>query len=294
MEGSPGRIVGGRKTVALDRPVIMGIVNATPDSFYDGGWYPGADALRDRIDTVLDEGADIVDIGGESTRPGATPVPAAEEIGRIGPAIEHALDAGAFVSVDTRKPSVARWALGREVHMINSVAGIGSEELRAAVADHGAAVVIMHMRGDPATMQMDPRYDDVVGEVHDYLAAQVDLGLQSGIVRESMLVDPGIGFGKTLEHNLLLLRDLGRFLSIGCPVLVGTSRKSFIGGILDLPPEERLEGTIASCVIAMANGASVFRVHDVGAARRALDVAHAILRADLSAGPDLSGGDAGG
>jgi dihydropteroate synthase len=268
---------GTGRVLSLDRPVIMGIVNATPDSFFDGGRYDGPGRFEDRIDRLLEEGADIVDIGGESTRPGAAPVPAGEELGRIRPEVEYALDAGAFVSVDTRKPEVASEVLGMGVHMINSVEGISSDGLREAIAGSEAAVVIMHMRGAPVSMQDDPTYGDVVGEVREYLSDQVALGLESGIDRDRMVIDPGIGFGKTLEHNLTILRDLGRFLDIGQPVMIGTSRKSVIGKVLDLPPEERLEGSVASCVVALARGASFFRVHDVLQTRRALDMANAIL-----------------
>jgi len=271
------RVVGNGASLSLSRPLVMGIVNATPDSFYDGGVYDDTDGLADRIDRLLDEGADLVDIGGESTRPGAMPVTPDEELARILQAVEHALDAGAFVSVDTRRPEVARTVLGMGVHMINSVRGLASPELVPAVVEHGAAVAIMHMKGDPATMQADPTYEDVVGEVCGYLSGQVKLGLEAGIGRESILIDPGIGFGKTLEHNLALLNHLDRFLDIGQPVLIGTSRKSVIGKVLDLPPEERLEGSVASCVVALTMGASMFRVHDVLETRRALDMAQAIL-----------------
>ncbi|MCI0497588.1 MAG: dihydropteroate synthase [Thermoplasmata archaeon] len=272
------RIVGAGRALPLDRPVVMGIVNATPDSFHDGGRYNDPVGLTRRIDALIDEGADIIDVGGESTRPHARPVPGDVELGRVMPAIEHAVEAGAFVSVDTRKATVAMAAVEAGAHMVNSVSGIGDDDLRAVVADAGAAVVTMHMRGEPGTMQDDPRYDDVVSEVRDHLAGEVALALGSGIRRECIVVDPGIGFGKTAEHNLLLLGHLGEIASIGQPVLVGPSRKSFIGAVLDLPPEERLEGTLAACVVAYLGGASVFRVHDVAAARRALDVAHAIMK----------------
>jgi len=265
--------------LSLARPLVMGIVNATPDSFFDGGAYDDRDGSTRRVDRLIDEGADLIDIGGESTRPGAAMVPAEEELSRILPAVEHALDAGAFVSVDTRKPDVARKVLERGVHMINSVVGLASRDLRDLIAEHSAAVAIMHMKGDPITMQTDPTYDDVVAEVCGYLSEQVRLGLTAGIARESMVIDPGIGFGKTFEHNLAILNDLDRFLGIGQPVLIGTSRKSVIGKVLDLPPEERLEGSVSSCVVALTKGASMFRVHDVLETRRALDLAHAILKA---------------
>ena len=272
------RVVGNGMGLSLAGPLVMGIVNATPDSFFDGGVYDDKEGLAGRIDRFLDEGADLVDIGGESTRPGATPVTPDEEMSRILHAVEHALESGAFVSVDTRRPEVARTVLGMGVHMINCVGGIASPELVSAVVEHGAAVAIMHMKGDPATMQKDPTYDDVVGEVCGHLSGQVDLALEAGIGRESIVIDPGIGFGKTLEHNLALLNHLDRLLDIGQPVLIGTSRKSVIGKVLDLPPGERLEGSVASCVVALTMGASMFRVHDVLETRRALDMAHAILR----------------
>jgi dihydropteroate synthase len=203
------------------------------------------------------------------------------ELERIRTPVREALDMGAVVSVDTRKPRVAEWALNEGAHMINDVTGLASEGMREVVADHGAACVIMHMKGTPETMQVSPTYDDVVGEVLSFLRTSLNQALDSGISRDSILIDPGIGFGKTLQHNLILLRHLRTFRCLGQPVLVGVSRKSFIGSILDLPPEQRLEGTLAANVAAILNGASALRVHDVQAARRAAAVAKAIRDAPV-------------
>ncbi len=271
------RLIGAGRELPLSGPLVMGIVNATPDSFFDGGRYNDIERVRSRIDRFLEEGADIIDIGGESTRPGADLVPVEEELMRIVPAVEHAVGKGAFVSVDTRKPEVAGRVLGMGAHMINSVEGLRSPELTGLVADHGASVTIMHMKGDPRTMQDDPTYGDVVEEVRGYLDGQVGIAVEAGIAREGIVIDPGIGFGKTLEHNLAILNGLDRFLDMGQPLMIGTSRKSVIGKVLDLPPEERLEGSVASCVMALVKGASIFRVHDVLETRRALDMAHSIM-----------------
>lgn len=273
------RIRGGH--LGLGRPLVMGILNVTPDSFSDGGRYQDPGAAAERAVRMIEEGADLVDVGGESTRPGAKPVPAEEEWRRVGPVLEW-LAAGSdpvVVSVDTTKGEVARRALDAGASIVNDVSGLRFDRsIGELAASTGAGLVVMHMRGDPSTMQADVAYDDLVGEVRDRLRESVEVAVQSGCDPEQVVVDPGIGFGKSAEGNLELLARLDRLLPLGRPILVGPSRKSFLGALLDLPPEERVEGTLAACVVALTRGARIFRVHDVAPARRALDVAEAIRR----------------
>lgn len=261
----------------LGRPCVMGILNVTPDSFSDGGLYvePGAAARRARA--MVEAGADLVDVGGESTRPGAEAVDPDEEWSRIGPVLERLEDLGVPVSVDTTRPEVARRALTAGASVLNDVSGLRTApELAELAAEHGAGLVVMHMRGTPRTMQDDVVYDDLVGEVRAFLERAVDRAVDRGCRPEQVVVDPGVGFGKSVHGNLVLLRNSGAFAVRGRPVLVGPSRKSFIGGVLDLPVDERLEGTLAACVTAFVHGARVFRVHDVRQTRRALDLAAAV------------------
>ncbi|HEX2041570.1 MAG TPA: dihydropteroate synthase [Acidimicrobiales bacterium] len=241
-------------------PLVMGVLNVTPDSFSDGGaWFDADAAVAHGLEMVA-EGADIVDVGGESTRPGAAPVDEAEELRRVLPVIE-ALVPHVRVSVDTRKASVAEAALGAGATLVNDV----SASLWQVAADGGAGWVAMHMRGEPATMQADPRYDDVVGEVRDFLVDRAARAREAGVAE--VWVDPGIGFGKTVDHNLLLLRHLRALVAAGYPVVVGTSRKSFLGRLAgrgaDLPPDDRLEGSLATAAWALTQGASMVRAHDV-------------------------------
>jgi dihydropteroate synthase len=262
----------------------MGILNVTPDSFSDGGLYaePGAAARRARA--MVEAGADLVDVGGESTRPGAEAVAPDEEWSRIGPVLERLEALGAPVSVDTTKPEVARRALDAGASVLNDVSGLrAAPELAELAAEHGAGLVVMHMRGTPRTMQDDVVYDDLVGEVRAFLEGAVDRAVDRGCRPEQVVVDPGVGFGKSVHGNLVLLRNSGAFAVRGRPVLVGPSRKSFIGGVLDLPVDERLEGTLAACVTAFVHGARVFRVHDVRQTRRALDLAAAVEGAERDA-----------
>jgi dihydropteroate synthase len=257
----------------------MGIVNVTPDSFADGGRYldPGAAVRHARA--LAAEGADLLDVGAESTRPGSAPVPPDEERARLLPVLEELLDDPPCpVSVDTSKPEVAEAALELGAHMVNDVTGLAAgPRLAELCAAHGAGLAVMHMRGTPRTMQVDPHYDDLLGEVRAGLETAVAAAEAAGVAPDAICVDPGIGFGKTLAHNLTLLRRLDAFRAIGKPILVGPSRKSFIGALLDhLPAAERLEGTVAACVMAAAAGAHILRVHDVAAVRRAVRVAEAI------------------
>ena len=259
-------------------PVVMGILNVTPDSFSDGGLYldPGA-AIR-HAECMAAAGAQIVDVGGESTRPGAEPVPVAEELRRVVPVVEAmAGRVGAVLSVDTSKLPVAEQAIAAGVTMVNDVSAFRlAPELAGLCAERGVDVCLMHMRGLPKTMQEDPIYDDVVADVCAFLEERLAFAIAEGIPIERIVLDPGIGFGKTLEHNLKLLHNLDRIVAIGPPVMVGTSRKSFLGHLTERPESKRLAGTIASCVEAMSRGAQIFRVHDVGPVVDALKVALAI------------------
>jgi len=257
--------------------VVMGVVNVTPDSFSDGGRFldPGAAIAHGRA--LRADGADVLDVGGESTRPGAAPVAAEEESARVVPVVE-ALAPGGAVSVDTTKLAVAEAALGAGATWVNDVSAFRFDPaLAGLVADRGATCCLMHMRGAPRTMQDDPRYDDVVADVKAFLAERLAFAVREGVAEERIWLDPGIGFGKTAEHNLELLRRLGELVDLGRPVLVGTSRKSFLGRLTGREVGDRLPGTIATNVLALAAGARGFRVHDVAAVRDALAVAAATL-----------------
>jgi dihydropteroate synthase len=271
---------------------LMGIVNVTPDSFSDGGRYLSA---RDAIEhgrSLVAEGARIVDVGGESTRPGAEPVAAAQELRRVRPVVEGlaAAEWGLTrpqISIDTSKAVVARAALQAGASLVNDVSALrGDRQMAAVVAESGAECCLMHMRGEPRTMQDDPRYDDVVDDVKAFLAERLEFAVREGIGEDRVLLDPGIGFGKTLDHNLRLLARLDEIVALGRPVLVGTSRKAFlgrIGGGAEDP--RRLAGTIASNVLALERGATVFRVHEVAPVREALSVAAATLGARWTTSP---------
>ncbi len=260
----------------------MGVLNVTPDSFSDGGeWFDGEAAIAHGRELVA-EGAGILDVGGESTRPGAAPVDEAEELRRVVPVIEALAGTPAQLSVDTTKVAVARAALDAGATYVNDVSAMRAEPAMAQlVAERGCDCCLMHMRGEPRTMQSDPRYDDVVDEVKAFLSARAEAAVAAGIARDRIQVDPGIGFGKTVAHNLELLRRLDEIVALGFPVVIGTSRKSFLGKISGRDdPHQRLYGTIASNVLALAAGARVFRVHDVAAVRDALAVAAATLAPD--------------
>ena len=261
----------------MDRPRVMGVVNVTPDSFSDGGLYLDVDAAVAHGEEVLREGAAIVDVGGESTRPGAEPVAEADELQRVVPVVERL--AHATVSVDTRKAVVAEAALQAGARIVNDVSAFRHEpEMAGLVAASGATCCLMHMLGDdPRTMQDAPVYDDVVSDVKAFLEERLAFAVSEGVPEDRVWLDPGIGFGKTIEHNLELLRRLDEIVAIGRPVVVGTSRKSFIGRLTGREPRDRLAGTIATNVIALERGASIFRVHDVRENVDALTVAAATL-----------------
>jgi dihydropteroate synthase len=262
----------------VERPSVMGVVNVTPDSFSDGGLFLDAASAIEHGRALAAEGADWVDVGGESTRPGAEEVSADEERRRTEPVVRALSGDGLRVSIDTSKLAVAEAALDAGAAMVNDVTAFAAEpELADLCADRGCEVVLMHMQGTPRTMQEDPVYDDVVEDVRAFLAERLEFATARGIAEERIRLDPGIGFGKTLDHNTELLRRLGELGDLGRPLVVGTSRKSFIGRITGREVEERLGGTIASCVLAYANGAEMLRVHDVAPVRDALRVAGAIL-----------------
>ena len=252
--------------IALDRPRIMGILNVTPDSFSDGGQFVALDAAVAHARAMKEAGADFIDVGGESTRPGAEEIPVDEECARVIPVIERLVGEGLGpVSIDTRKALVMTAAARAGAALINDVTALTFDEgALAAAAQSGLPVVLMHAQGDPKTMQKDPHYDDVVGEVRDYLAARIAACEVVGIPREKIVIDPGIGFGKTLEHNLALMANLDRFDDLGCPLLLGASRKSFIQKIDESAgPADRIGGSLAAVAAGLSAGVKLFRVHDV-------------------------------
>lgn len=266
----------GKYRLATDRPLIMGVVNVTPDSFSDGGRYLHTDTAVAHARQLIAEGADILDIGGESTRPGAEAVHQDEERRRVLPVLEALADAGVPLSVDTQKPGMMREAVAAGAAMINDVNGFGAADALAAVAGANCAICIMHRQGNPLTMQQSPRYGNVVDEVRAYLDARVADAQNAGIARERIVVDPGFGFGKTLEHNLQLLRGLDRVAAPGMPVLAGMSRKSMIGTLTGREVDRRVFGSVAAALIAVQRGAAIVRVHDVAATRDALAVWNAV------------------
>jgi dihydropteroate synthase len=256
----------------------MGVLNVTPDSFSDGGrFFAAEDALEQGL-ALVREGAAIVDVGGESTRPGSDPVSVDEELRRVLPVVEAlAGRVGVPVSVDTMKAEVARRALAAGATLVNDVSALRADEgMAGVVAEAGCPLCLMHMQGRPKTMQDEPRYEDVVGEVLAFLEERMAHAVARGIAEEQLLVDPGIGFGKTVDHNLTLLRHLDRFSELGRPVVLGTSRKRFLGAILGAQPDERVIGTVATTVLGVQAGAHIFRVHDVQANFQALRVALAV------------------
>ena len=262
-------------------PVLMGVLNVTPDSFSDGGEFFGAEPAVAHAEKMFDEGAQVIDVGGESTRPGSGPVNPEEELSRVLPVIRGILSVrpAAIVSIDTYRSSTAEAALDTGARVVNDVTALGDPKMAGLVAERGCPIVLMHMLGEPKSMQQDPRYEDVVREVRDFLAERAEHALRAGVEPENVILDPGIGFGKTLEHNLKLLNRLDSLVELGFPVLVGVSRKSFLGKITGSDDtKDRLFGTVAANVLAYKRGASLFRVHDVRANGEALAVAAAIRR----------------
>jgi dihydropteroate synthase len=267
----------GRRSIALERVALMGVLNITPDSFSDGGRYlRPAEALVHAAEMV-EQGAAIIDVGGESTRPGAQPVSASEEVDRVLPVIEAlAGDVDVAISIDTTKPEVMRAAVAAGAVLINDVMALRAPGALETAADLGVGVCLMHMQGEPRTMQANPHYDDVVQEVGSFLRGRVKAALAAGIPQESLLIDPGFGFGKTLEHNLALLRGLGSLSQLDVPILAGLSRKSMIQKALGLPVEQRLSASLALALMAVQNGARILRVHDVAATRDAVRMWEAV------------------
>ncbi len=271
--------------LSLERPVIMGILNVTPDSFSDGGNYLSTECAVEHGMEMIRHGAGIVDIGGESTRPFSDEVPVEKEIRRVIPVIRGLVremeETGirGLVSIDTKKPEVARRAVEAGAEMVNDVSALGTNGMAEMITETGVPVVLMHMIGSPENMQIDPHYNDVVNEVIDYLNNRVQYAVSCGISLDKTIVDPGIGFGKTKEHNLLIMKNLKEFEKTGRPILIGTSNKSFIGKTLGLEVNDRLEGTLATGAYSVLNGVCIIRVHDVRASRRVVDMTLAMMNA---------------
>jgi dihydropteroate synthase len=266
----------GRYTLDLDRPLVMGIVNVTGDSFSGDGFGRDAGAAIRHAEQLIGQGADLLDIGGESSRPGADSVPLQQELDAVLPVIEALRGCGIPLSLDTVKPEVMRAGIAAGVDLINDICALGEPGAAAAVAASSAAVCLMHMRGAPRTMQKDPRYDDVVADVSAYLAGRVNEAVAAGIASDRIVIDPGFGFGKTLAHNLALLRHLERIVAVGRPVLVGMSRKSMLGAITGRAVGEREYAGVAASLLAVERGARIIRVHDVAATKDALAVWNAV------------------
>jgi dihydropteroate synthase len=266
----------GKFFLDLSRPLIMGVVNVTPDSFSDGGLFLDSKRAAAHARALIEEGADLLDIGGESTRPGAAPVALDDERHRVLPVLEALSDCGVPLSVDTRKPAVMREAIASGASMVNDVTALSAPGAIDAVVKSPAAVCLMHMQGEPGTMQANPTYQDVVREVRDYLAARVAAAEAAGITRDRIVVDPGFGFGKTAAHNLDLLRSLSEFRRLGVPVMAGLSRKATLGQLTGREPRDRVHASVAAALLAVQNGAQIVRVHDVAATRDALAVWQAV------------------
>lgn len=259
----------------FEKTLIMGVLNITPDSFADGGLYRDVDRAVDHAKKMVLEGANLIDIGGESTRPGSQAISEKEELARVLPVVQRLLDEISVpLSIDTHKPQVANACLKAGAHLINDITGLTKPEMRKTIAHYNAPVILMHMKGSPQTMQKNPIYKDVIREINTFFHKQIALAQNEHI--QQIILDPGIGFGKTVAHNLQILRHLEFFKIHGCPILIGPSRKSFIGTITDLPVHERLDGTLAAVTIAVMNGANIVRVHDVKQCRRALHVVDAV------------------
>lgn len=259
------------------RPLVMGVLNVTPDSFSDGGRFQSLDQALSHAEQLIADGVDIIDIGGESSRPGAQSLPLEEELRRVMPVLYALRDCGKPLSVDTYKPEVMREAIAAGADMINDINGFRAEGALTAVNESDCALCIMHMQNAPATMQVNPEYEDVTEDVTRFLSERVETIVQAGIDRQRLCIDPGFGFGKTVEHNLTLLRDIGKLAQrVGLPVLAGMSRKSMIGAITGKPIEQRMAGSVAASLIAVAHGALIVRVHDVAETVDALKVWQAV------------------
>ena len=263
-------------TFDLSRPLVMGIVNVTPDSFSDGGLHWRRDAAMAHAQQLLEDGADIIDIGGESTRPGAQPVSLQEELDRVLPVIEGLRGIAVPISIDTFKPEVMKEAIAAGAHMVNDINALQDEAALSIVAAGKVAVCLMHKQGNPQNMQSQPYYHDVVGEVGDFLRARILAAVAAGITRQRIVIDPGFGFGKTLQHNLALLRELKQLTALGVPLLAGLSRKSMLGALTGQEAGQRMPASVAAALIAVQRGANIVRVHDVRATADALKIWNAI------------------
>jgi len=266
----------GKFTLDLSRPLVMGIVNVTPDSFSDGGMHWRRDAALVHARQLIEDGADIIDIGGESTRPGAQPVSLQEELDRVLPVIEGLRGASVPISIDTFKPEVMRQAIAAGAHMVNDINALQDEAALSIVAAGKVAVCLMHKQGNPQNMQSQPYYHDVVGEVGDFLRARIMAAEAAGIACQRIVIDPGFGFGKTLAHNLALLRELKQLTALGVPLLAGLSRKSMLGALTGQEAGQRMPASVAAALIAVQRGANIVRVHDVRATVDALKIWNAI------------------
>jgi dihydropteroate synthase len=262
----------GRFQLDLERPLVMGVVNITPDSFSDGGRFFDGKAALSQARRLAEEGADIIDVGGESSRPGALPVSTQQEMDRVLPVLEGLKDLQKPISVDTRRPEVMQAALRAGASMINDIEALQAPGAIEAVAKSQCAVCLMHMQGQPATMQQEPHYDDVVGEVLGFLRQRTEAATQAGIARERIVIDPGFGFGKTVRHNLEILKNLPKFGVLGVPVLAGWSRKSTLGKLTGRPADDRLAPSLAAALLALQGGATILRVHDVRETRDVIAV----------------------
>lgn len=269
----------GTHRLNLATPVVMGVLNVTPDSFSDGGRFFDATSAIEHAHEMISQGAGIIDVGGESTRPGAALVSVQEELQRVIPVIEALSIRNVVVSVDTSKPDVMRAAVAAGACIINDIRALNEHDALEAAASTNAAVCLMHMQGQPATMQLAPKYDDILNEVHDFLRQRIETCERAGIARNRLIIDPGIGFGKTLQHNLTLLAHLENFKNLQCPLLIGVSRKSMMGKLLDRTVDERIHGGIAFATAALLAGAKIIRTHDVAATMDAVRVASALLEA---------------
>ena len=257
------------------KTLVMGIVNVTPDSFSDGGKFFSPEVAISHASKLITQGADIIDIGGESTRPGAKPVSESEELKRVIPVIKEirADNPTILISIDTTKASVAKYAVEAGADIINDVSGLSFDNNMAGIVESlNVPIVIMHMKGNPQNMQSNPKYKDIVNEILDFFKIKIKIAIQSGINRSMIILDPGIGFGKTVDHNFELLSRLNEFNTLELPIMIGPSRKSFIGITLDLPPEDRVEGTAAAVSAGVMNGASIVRVHDVKSMKRVVQI----------------------
>lgn len=265
------------KQLDLSQPRVMGILNVTPDSFSDGGRFTQADAALQQARQMVEEGANIIDVGGESTRPGAQPVDEQQELDRVIPVVERiARELDVIISIDTSKAGVMREAIQAGAHMVNDVVALREENALTTAAQLQVPVCLMHMQGEPRTMQSNPVYQDVVTDIRDFLQQRAQACLAAGIAHDQLILDPGFGFGKTLQHNLTLFNQLPQFVQLGYPVLVGVSRKSMLGSILNLPVEQRLYGGLGLAALAVWLGASIIRAHDVGPTVQAIQTVQAV------------------